>query len=524
MIFLAVLFLFVHTVIALPTPHGISGYILELDGVTQVDSGTHFSVEDVTTGNIIEGVSGRGLNPGKYSVAINGNDGDTVVLRAWTEYNSAEASFVLAGVMRNVNLLLNTSLPPLPPHIISLPITTATEDYLYTYQVEATDPNDDELSFSLGASPSGMAIDENTGMINWIPSSAHIGEQSVTAVVLDGTFSDEQSYTLTVSALPQEEQPAQAQKISAPSGGGGGGSKKINATPKLQKVIIILDTDKSPVSQIVLSLRNRTDNVGVNILELPSRPKETKSLDKKVYQYLKIDKQNFQNENIAEASIEFVVEKSWLAKQNAKDNDIVLNHYTKRGWNELETENKSRDEKFVRYQSTATSFSFFAISLRYLLPLAENITVNIILTPFRLYGVAYRTETQQMPVGTPFVIENTNTGEAVDGITGIGPNSGAYSVLLHGHEGDAVTIKIGDPSYNASFSTILREDMKTINFLLNEEMGGFVPMTKENVYLSRVSNVRMIVYINSALILLMLIAALLILLKYMQGKNHAKKR
>jgi len=515
------------TIHGLPTPHGVSGYILELDDVTQVRAGTHFSVEDTTTGSYIEGVSGRGINPGKYSVAINGNDGDAVILRAWTAYNSANLTFTLSGVMRNVNMMLNTSLPPLPPFFITSPVTSATESYLYTYQVQATDPNDDILFYSLVNNPIAMDINTESGLISWIPSAADAGNQTVIVSVSDGIYAVNQSFTISVAALPPEEIPQPGPitpSISTNSGGGGGGSggglKKMNMSQKEQKVIIVLNTEESPISQVILRLRNITQGIGINITKLPYRPDGTKTLTKKVYQYLKIDKQNLNDENIKEAEIEFIVEKSWIEKNKAKDNDVVLNHYTKSGWNELDTVNVSKDAMFVYYQANTSGFSFFAISLKYAVQLIENITSNTILNPFSLYGIVYKTETQQMPAGTPFIIENTNTGETVDGITGIGPNPGAYSVVMHGHEGDLVSIKIGSDNYNASFSTILRQDTNTINFLLNEEMGGFVPMTKENVYLSRISHVRTIVFINSALIIVILLVSLILFIQKIRRKNN----
>ena len=268
-----------------------------------------------------------------------------------------------------------------------------------------------------------------------------------------------------------------------------------------------------------LTLLNKTPGIGLNITRLPYRPKGTKTLTKKVYQYLQIDKQNLKTEDIEEVLIDFIVEKSWLDKHKAEDNDIILNHYTKYGWDELYTENISKDNNFIYYQSNATSFSYFAISLKYATALIENITSNTIMIPFRLYGIAYKTETHQMPSGTPFIIENTNTGEMIEGITGIGPNPGAYSVILHGHVGDLVNIKIGSDAYNASFSTILREDMTTIDFLLNENMGGFVPMNKENIFLSRMSKVRTIVFINSIVIFLILITAFIMIIKRIRSKK-----
>ena len=88
--------------------------------------------------------------------------------------------------------LLNSS-----PVIESDPVTTAKEGVAYTYDVEATDPNGDALTYSLTTSPTGMTINSNTGVISWTPTAA--GSFEVTVEVSDSSKSDTQSFTITVS-------------------------------------------------------------------------------------------------------------------------------------------------------------------------------------------------------------------------------------------------------------------------------------------------------------------------------------
>jgi len=82
------------------------------------------------------------------------------------------------------------------PVIESDPVTTAKEGAVYTYDVEATDPNGDTLTYSLTTSPTGMTINSNTGVITWTPAAA--GSFDVTVEVSDGSKSETQSFTLTV--------------------------------------------------------------------------------------------------------------------------------------------------------------------------------------------------------------------------------------------------------------------------------------------------------------------------------------
>ena len=93
-----------------------------------------------------------------------------------------------------------TPTPPInhAPTITSTPIITATVGELYTYDVEATDPDGDTLYYSLVISQDGMTINEDTGEINWIPTSAHIGDNPVIVEVTDLKLSVTQSFAIII--------------------------------------------------------------------------------------------------------------------------------------------------------------------------------------------------------------------------------------------------------------------------------------------------------------------------------------
>ena len=88
------------------------------------------------------------------------------------------------------------------PTITSTPITTATVGAAYTYDVNATDPDGDTLTYSLTTKPTGMTINSTTGLINWTPTST--GDYEVTVRVSDGSLFDTQSFTIHVSAEADE--------------------------------------------------------------------------------------------------------------------------------------------------------------------------------------------------------------------------------------------------------------------------------------------------------------------------------
>ena len=83
------------------------------------------------------------------------------------------------------------------PVIESTPITSVKEGALYTYEVEAIDPEGEELEFTLLIPhPTGMIINSSTGVITWTPAAA--GSYDVTVEVSDGIRSTTQSFTITV--------------------------------------------------------------------------------------------------------------------------------------------------------------------------------------------------------------------------------------------------------------------------------------------------------------------------------------
>ena len=113
-------------------------------------------------------------------------------------------------IIKNKKLLLSLSvflvaflfsscaLLNIEPVIESDPITTTQEGALYTYTVEATDPEGDTLTFSLSTSPDGMTINSSTGEINWTSTEEQIGANEVTVEVSDQFKSTTQTFTITV--------------------------------------------------------------------------------------------------------------------------------------------------------------------------------------------------------------------------------------------------------------------------------------------------------------------------------------
>ena len=115
--------------------------------------------------------------------------------------------FVLVFVVAFLTLMVGCGITTpeivnLEPTIESDPVTTAKVGMEYTYDVDATDPNGDTLTYSLTTKPGGMTINSSTGLITWTPA---LGGFDVTVKVSDGVFSATQSFNISVTArIPME--------------------------------------------------------------------------------------------------------------------------------------------------------------------------------------------------------------------------------------------------------------------------------------------------------------------------------
>lgn len=143
--------------------------------------------------NFGDGNNGTGVSPshtyttgGTYTVTLVVNDG---------KEDSAPA--VTSAVITEVND---------PPTITSSPLTGATINELYTYDVEASDPDaGDSLTYSLITAPLGMTINSNSGLIEWTPGSGQVGSNNAEVKVADiGLLFDTQAFTITVSDVALE--------------------------------------------------------------------------------------------------------------------------------------------------------------------------------------------------------------------------------------------------------------------------------------------------------------------------------
>lgn len=125
---------------------------------------------------------------------VGGQEGSNAVDVRVSDGNGgfADQSFVIqtAAGISNLN-----------PTITSAPSFFAGVGDLYSYDVEATDPEAATLTYELLQSPTGMTIDGSTGLVQWTPTAGDLGTTIVRLVARDPAGAGSiQEYSLTVLA------------------------------------------------------------------------------------------------------------------------------------------------------------------------------------------------------------------------------------------------------------------------------------------------------------------------------------
>ena len=93
----------------------------------------------------------------------------------------------------------------LPPQISSTPPTNASVGVEYSYQIWATDPEYDKMTYSLTRAVLGMVINASSGLMTWTPRANQTGVFTVTVNVTDGRLGyDSQTFNITVLGPPRQ--------------------------------------------------------------------------------------------------------------------------------------------------------------------------------------------------------------------------------------------------------------------------------------------------------------------------------
>jgi hypothetical protein len=154
---------------------------IDLDNLTFDDNSTVFDIQTINS----SGVNATGLisftptesDVGNYSVTIKVND-----TRGAEDYEIID--FNISGVNN-------------PPELDAIPDQYLKVNISFTYDVDATDADNDTLYF--GDNATFFNITQSTGLINFTPISADIGVYDVNISVNDSVNTDSQVVTFTIS-------------------------------------------------------------------------------------------------------------------------------------------------------------------------------------------------------------------------------------------------------------------------------------------------------------------------------------
>ncbi|MDW7773305.1 MAG: putative Ig domain-containing protein [Desulfobulbaceae bacterium] len=181
------------------------GYGPETITITDKVPGTYrYYVHDFTNRNI----NSRWLSLSGAEVKVYSGNKEPLVFTVPYAYGNVWHVFDLDGATGEITPIQIMSRQSEPgridyPVITSSAPSKAYWGSTYTYQVRATDPDNDVLTYSLTQAPAGMTIDSETGFIEWTPSGAQSGRYYATVKVEDDRCGEvAQSFSVYVYSEP----------------------------------------------------------------------------------------------------------------------------------------------------------------------------------------------------------------------------------------------------------------------------------------------------------------------------------
>lgn len=175
-----------------------------------------------------------------------------------------------------------------------------------------------------------------------------------------------------VNSQNDQNQNQEQQSTSSGSGGGGGGGSVITqrdyAINLLSKIVpnkaaeVRVDREGVSLKQITIDVLNEVNNVKVTVKKLDKRPATViHSVSGNVYQYIEIEKENIEDQDIRSAKIRFLVKKEWIRENNINESTISLNRYDN-AWQRLDTKKVVEYFDSIEYEAYSPGFSVFAVS------------------------------------------------------------------------------------------------------------------------------------------------------------------
>jgi len=125
------------------------------------------------------------------------------------------------------------------------------------------------------------------------------------------------------------------------------------------------ECNKCSVKNIHIVVTNKNKQIDIKVTKESGKPAEVEhdiEDDKEVYEYIKIDKGDLDDDEIKVAVIEFEIKKEWLNDNSLSGNKVSLYRYHNNIWNKLETNKTFEDDENIYYEAKTSGFSYFAIA------------------------------------------------------------------------------------------------------------------------------------------------------------------
>jgi cobaltochelatase CobN len=123
-----------------------------------------------------------------------------------------------------------------------------------------------------------------------------------------------------------------------------------------------LTFNKTEITRIIINANNTIHNAEITIQQI-EKPENVTNVSGNSYRYFNITTTNLTATNMANATIEFRVNKTWINESDIDETTITLNRYSdiNNNWSALPTSKIEEDNASLYFESETQSFSLFAI-------------------------------------------------------------------------------------------------------------------------------------------------------------------
>ncbi|MBU4351802.1 MAG: FG-GAP repeat protein [Nanoarchaeota archaeon] len=264
-----------------------------------------------------------------------------------------------------------------PNNHTAIPTQSWNEDTSITLNLSLyfNDTNNDELNYTWNVdSGIGVSINETTNIITLTPTANWYGTSSIIFYANDSYNSLTASNTVALAVANVNDcgdgtcESGETCSSCQADCGFCVASSGPSSLPKAKHIVAKINAnektefnlgDNTIVKKVNVKANKNLENVQIEVKEKAS---VTNEYSKKVYKYFEIITYQITDDDIAEAEIEFDVEKTWL-ENNSEAANILLLRY-KESWNELETNLVSEDDNKYYFKAKTPGFSDFAISFK----------------------------------------------------------------------------------------------------------------------------------------------------------------